>query len=75
MPCRGQRPRCCTRRALEPSRHLDVITGHVQLHPLAAAAHIPESHSLLGPFLYDPVRRMMPAPLRVFIDFIKAGAG
>jgi DNA-binding transcriptional LysR family regulator len=27
-----------------------------------------------GPFLYFPGRRLVPAPLRAFIDFIKAGA-
>jgi DNA-binding transcriptional LysR family regulator len=27
-----------------------------------------------GPFLYYPGRRLVPAPLRVFIDFIKAAA-
>jgi DNA-binding transcriptional LysR family regulator len=28
-----------------------------------------------GPFLYYPGRRLVPTPLRVFIDFIKASAG
>ena len=27
-----------------------------------------------GPFLYYPGRRLVPSPLRAFIDFIKAGA-
>ncbi|WP_083338275.1 biotin/lipoyl-binding protein [Ensifer sp. LCM 4579] len=29
----------------------------------------------LGPFLYYPGRRLVPTPLRAFIDFIKASAG
>jgi DNA-binding transcriptional LysR family regulator len=28
-----------------------------------------------GPFLYYPGRRLLPAPLRAFVDFIKAAAG
>jgi DNA-binding transcriptional LysR family regulator len=32
------------------------------------------SQSFPGPFLYHPSRRHMPAPLRAFIDFLKAGA-
>jgi DNA-binding transcriptional LysR family regulator len=31
--------------------------------------------SFPGPFLYYPGRRLVPAPLRAFIDFIKAAAG
>jgi hypothetical protein len=27
-----------------------------------------------GPFLYYPGRRLVPAPLRAFVDFIKASA-
>jgi hypothetical protein len=29
----------------------------------------------LGPFLYYPGHRLVPAPLRAFIDFVKASAG
>ena len=29
--------------------------------------------SFSGPFLYHPSRRLMPPPLRIFIDYIKAG--
>ncbi len=28
-----------------------------------------------GPFLYYPGRRLLPAPLRAFVDFIKSSAG
>jgi DNA-binding transcriptional LysR family regulator len=28
-----------------------------------------------GPFLYYPGRRLLPAPLRAFVDFIKSPAG
>ncbi|TDH61984.1 LysR family transcriptional regulator [Dankookia rubra] len=31
--------------------------------------------SFPGPFLYFPGRRLVPAPLRAFVDFIKAAAG
>ncbi|SEM05984.1 transcriptional regulator, LysR family [Stigmatella aurantiaca] len=31
--------------------------------------------SFPGPFLYYPGRRLVPAPLRAFVDFIKASAG
>jgi DNA-binding transcriptional LysR family regulator len=31
--------------------------------------------SFSGPFLYYPGRRLVPAPLRAFIDFVKASAG
>ncbi len=31
--------------------------------------------SFSGPFLYYPGRRLLPAPLRAFVDFIKAPAG
>jgi DNA-binding transcriptional LysR family regulator len=31
------------------------------------------SQAFSGPFLYYPSRQHMPAPLRAFIDFIKAG--
>lgn len=30
--------------------------------------------SFSGPFLYYPGRRLVPAPLRAFIDFVKASA-
>jgi len=29
--------------------------------------------SFSGPFLYYPGRRLVPAPLRAFVDFIKSG--
>ena len=32
-------------------------------------------HSFSGPFLYYPGRRLVPAPLRAFVDFIKQSAG
>ncbi|POR54269.1 LysR family transcriptional regulator [Bosea psychrotolerans] len=31
--------------------------------------------SFSGPFLYYPGRRLVPAPLRAFLDFVKAGGG
>jgi DNA-binding transcriptional LysR family regulator len=31
--------------------------------------------SFPGPFLYYPGRRLVPAPLRAFLDFVKAGGG
>ncbi len=31
--------------------------------------------SFPGPFLYYPGRRLMPAPLRAFVDFVRASAG
>ena len=31
--------------------------------------------SFPGPFLYYPGRRLVPAPLRAFIDFVKAPTG
>ena len=40
-----------------------------QLEPVLA----PWWPSFSGPFLYYPGRRLVPAPLRAFIDFIRAG--
>jgi len=34
----------------------------------------PWSQSFTGPFLYFPSRRLLPAPLRAFVDFIRAGS-
>ncbi|MDE2610347.1 MAG: LysR family transcriptional regulator, partial [Burkholderiales bacterium] len=33
----------------------------------------PWRQSFSGPFLYYPGRRHVPAPLRAFVDFLKAG--
>jgi DNA-binding transcriptional LysR family regulator len=52
----------------------DWLRPHIDRGPLEA---ILESWwpRFPGPFLYYPGRRLVPAPLRAFIDFVKAAAG
>ena len=52
----------------EPHLVCRVVKGNGALEPVLE----PWWQRFPGPFLYYPGRRLVPAPLRAFIDFIKA---
>ena len=62
-------------RLAESRRTYDMQEGAARFSGALEPVLEPWWQSFSGPFLYYPGRRLVPAPLRAFIDFIKTSAG